>query len=258
MSALVRWSYVRARLQARHGDRLKEADWRMLEAAQSIEQFIERARASALRRFTERLNARQSSHAVERAVRAAWREYVDEVADWVPPDWRSAVLWASNVPDLPVIEALLQGKAPEWVQQDAAFAGLAEGDARRRSASLAISPLAPLFTAATPELALAERWRAHWRSLWRRGGASDHRQLVALAKIVQSHVKRLSRAAAQETSGPYRRDLTVSLTRLFRRHSESPVAVFCHLALVALDLERLRGGLVRRLLFAPAYAKEAA
>ena len=32
----------------------------------------------------------------------------------------------------------------------------------------------------------------------------------------------------------------------------APVAVFCHLALVALDLERLRGGLVRRQLFEPA------
>jgi len=32
--------------------------------------------------------------------------------------------------------------------------------------------------------------------------------------------------------------------------------VFCHLALVALDLERLRGGLVRRALFAA--AREAA
>ena len=66
----------------------------------------------------------------------------------------------------------------------------------------------------------------------------------------------LTRAGPQEASAPYRRDLAQTVTRLFRRHGGTPVAVFCHLALVALDLERLRGDLVRRALFEP--AKEAA
>jgi hypothetical protein len=34
--------------------------------------------------------------------------------------------------------------------------------------------------------------------------------------------------------------------------------MFCHLALVALDLERLRGDLIRRRLFEPSHATEAA
>ena len=61
----------------------------------------------------------------------------------------------------------------------------------------------------------------------------------------------------QETSAPYRRDLAQTLTRIFRRHGGSPAAVFCHLALVALELERLRGDLVRRRLFEPSHATEA-
>ena len=64
--------------------------------------------------------------------------------------------------------------------------------------------------------------------------------------------------ARKKSSAPYRRDLAHAVTRLFRRHGASPAAVFCHLVLVALDLERLRGGLVRRRLFEPASARQAA
>ena len=122
MSDSPRWSYVQARLQARHGERLHEADWRAIEAARSIDQFIERARASSLRRFTERMNARMSSHAVERMLRDTWRAYVAEVANWVPAAWRQAVLWTSLLPELPIIDALAQGRSAEWVEQDPAFA----------------------------------------------------------------------------------------------------------------------------------------
>jgi hypothetical protein len=36
---------------------------------------------------------------------------------------------------------------------------------------------------------------------------------------------------------------------LVHRRAEEPVAVFCYLVLVALDLQRLRDGLLRRALF---------
>ena len=65
MNGSPRWSYVQARLQARHGERLQEPDWRAIEAARSIDQFIERARASSLHRFIQGVDARMSSHAIE-------------------------------------------------------------------------------------------------------------------------------------------------------------------------------------------------
>ena len=73
---------MQARLQARHGERLDEGDWRALEAARSLDQFIDRSRATSLRRFTERLNASMPSHAIERVLRNGWRDYVAEVAGW--------------------------------------------------------------------------------------------------------------------------------------------------------------------------------
>jgi hypothetical protein len=252
MSVRPPWSYVQARLQSRHGERLQEAGWRALEAARSLDQFIERSRMTALRRFSERLNSSMSSHAIERALRAAWHDYVAEVADWGPPDWRPAVLWASYLADLPAIDALLRGETPNWAQRDAALVPFLGSE----RVALEKSPLAPLLPAPGREATLARRWYAHWRALWPR--RDQQHALTDLAKTIKTHVEHLDRAGPNETSGPYRRELARNVTRMFRRHSGSPTAVFCHLALVALDLERLRGGLVRRRLFTPARAKEAA
>jgi len=257
MSGNPRWGYVQARLQARHGERLQEPDWRAIEAARSIDQFIERARVSSLRRFTERMNARMSSHAVERMVRDTWRIYVAELADWVPAVWREAVLWTSLLPQLPIVDGMLRGETPEWIKQDPAFAELAKVDLQKPNAIPVNSPLGTLIGRHGPEKALAASWYSHWRSLWPRRWA-DKTALLDIAATINAHVERLDRAGLQEASAPYRRDLAGRLTRMFRRHSGSPAAVFCHLALVALDLERLRGDLVRRRLFEPSLAGEAA
>jgi len=247
MSHRPSWSYVQARLQARHGERVTEGDWRMLEAVRSPERFIDRTRATALRRFSERLNTGMSSHVIERELRNAWRDYVAEVASWCPPDWRPTILWCAPLADLPLFAALLQGEAPYWVHQDAAlstFLDLAQGATIR-------SPLDALLPGPKRAPTLAGRWYAHWCSLWPRD-ARRYRALTALADTVKVQVARLDLAGPQGTSAAYRSALAQAMSRMFRRHSASPIAVFCHLALVALDLERLRGGLVRRVLFAAA------
>src|SRR5271166_2755720 len=186
MSLRPSWSYVQARLQARHGERLTEGDWRVLEAVRSPDHFIDRARATALRRFSERLNTGMSSHAIERELRNAWRDYVAEVASWCPPDWRPAILWCAPLADLPSFAALLRGEAPRWAQQDAALAAFLElaQDATIRS------PLDVLLPGPKREPTLAGRWYAHWRSLWPQG-ARECRALTALADTVKAHVVRL-------------------------------------------------------------------
>jgi len=247
------WSYAQARLQARHGERLQESDWRALEAARSLDQYLERSRATSLRRFTERLNAGMSSHTMERVLRAAWRDYVAEVAGWGAPDWHAAILWTAPLPDLPAIDVLLRGEAPGWASQDAALAHFLTAEHVTREKS-ALTPLLPL---PKREKTLPARWFAHWRSLLPQG-APELPILTRLAATIEAHSGRLSRAGPQESSAPYRRELMQAATRMFRRHAGSPVAAFCHLLLVALDLERLRGGLVRRQLFEALPGKEAA
>lgn len=264
MSADPHWSYAQARMQARHGDRLQEADWHALAAIQSAETYVERARASALRRFSEPVNAGMSSHAIERVLRGTWRVYVEEVASWLPTAWRPAAAWTAVLPDLPTIDALLKGEAPAWTRQDPQLGLFAEGDPAQRLAALQrsplapLAPLAPLLSDGDRTLALGARWARHWRVLWPKQSAADERALIALARAVRTHVERLAIASAQETSATHRRELEQSATRLFRRHPASPAAAFGHLVLVALDLERLRGGIVRRRLFEPAQRRQAA
>jgi hypothetical protein len=258
MSAGPRWRYVQARLQARHGDRLTEGDWRALEAARSLDHFLDRTRATALSRFAAPLNAAMTSHAIERLLHAAWRGYVAEVAAWLDRDWRQAVQWAALVPDLPAVDALLKGDVPAWLKDDTLLAAFAEGEATQRLARLEKSLFAPLVPAPDREPSLVRRWAAHWRSLWPRLGKADTSVLHELTSLVAAHNAQLALAMPPATSPPYRNELMIGLTRLFRRHGATPVAVFSHLALTALDLERLRGGLVRRALFAPARAREAA
>jgi hypothetical protein len=70
---------------------------------------------------------------------------------------------------------------------------------------------------------LLEKWSSRWRSLWPRASADERRSL--------------------------RSQLEARLIKLFRSERERPAPVFCHLALTALELERLRGALLRRSLF---------
>lgn len=241
MSAPPQWSYVQARLQARHGERLTEEGWQAVEAARSFEEFLDRARSGGLGRFTERLNAQMTVHALEATLRSESRAYVQALAGWVPPEWRAAVLWTMVWPDLPLIAAALEGRAPEWLGRDAFFAGLGE------EAPTAGHALEPLVGAASP--GLAGRWFAHWRGLWSAG--ADRKALEDLVALVAAHFADLDRASPQDSSLVTRHALDRALTRRFRRSGAGPVALFCHLLLVAGDLERLRGGLARRRLFAP-------
>jgi len=258
MSADPHWRYVQARLQSRHGDRLAEAAWHALEAAQTADAFLDRARATPLARFTEKVNAVMNPHAMERVLRGAWRDYVNEIAGWLPDAWRPAVAWTAVLPDLPAIDALLKGEMPAWVSQDPTLALFTESDPAQRLTALQASPFAPLLPREGETARLGVRWARHWRRLWSMQSAADRRALNALAHAVQTHIEHLVRATTQETSETYRHDLEKAATRLLRRHGASPAAVFGHLVLTALDLGRLRGGLVRRRLFVSTQRRQAA
>jgi hypothetical protein len=253
MRPLAEWSYVQARLQARHGARLGEPEWRMLEAAKTQASLLEKARSTSLRRFINRIDDEMTSHAIERILRFAWHSYVAEIGSWTPPAWRRATLWVSYVPDLVVLDRLLAGETASWLRDDPLFGPLVDVEHDRRLGKLRRSPFFPL-AAAPKENGLGESWRAHWRTLWpQRCGFHYQRPLEKLADLVKAHVSELAEASVEESSQLYRQKLAHALTRMFRRCGGTPAAAFCHLALVALDVERLRGSLVRRRSFDTEY-----
>jgi hypothetical protein len=249
VSERVRWSYVQARLQARHGDRLDDAAWRILEAARSFDHFLERSRTTSLHRFTDLIEVKMPSHTIERVLRAAWRDYVAELATWVMPSWQPAVLWIAHFPDLPVLDGLFKGTGPGWAREDPVFAPFARGGLQEHAAEFGASPFARLSPATNSHGSLGAQWLAHWRTLWPRSANRDRRCLDGLVGVVANHFESLARAGLEDSSSPYRHDLEHKATRTFRRCAGTPAALFSHLTLVALDLERLRGGLIRRRLF---------
>ena len=69
--------------------------------------------------------------------------------------------------------------------------------------------------------------------------------LEELLSLIRKHGIRDERAEA----GDWRETLEHRAVRILRRHRERPVTVFCHLLLCALELHRLRQGLLQRALF---------
>ncbi len=95
---------------------------------------------------------------------------------------------------------------------------------------------------------IGRRWLRRWRPLWPQGEAAS----VDLARLVSQALRALaSTEARQETAREpsFRSELGGALTRFFRSHVASPVALVSHVGLALIDIERLRGGLVRRSLF---------
>ena len=251
------WYYAQARLQARYGERLDSGDWLTLEAASSVDYYLERARSTSLRRFSGHVTASMGAHAIERVLRADWRGYVGEVAAWAPDAWRPAILWVAYLPDIAVIEHLLAGHSPDWSRDDSVYGLLADIDPQRRSSGLRGTPIHPLVSSYDPATPLAARWLKQWRARWPRGAGHERQSLDELIALVVAHRVVAGRSGAA-SSRRSREDLARAVARLFRREAATPVAVFCVLLLLALDLERFRGGLVRRLLFAASQPSAAA
>ena len=94
------------------------------------------------------------------------------------------------------------------------------------------------------------RWFDHWTSLYPKTRDDEKAGLRLLVAAVQRFFTTIERPGISRTE---RREaserLEADATGLIHRRAETPVVAFCHLALVALDLQRLRDGLLRRALF---------
>jgi hypothetical protein len=246
-TARIEFAYAQARLQTRHGRLPDAAVWQQLEASRSAGHFLAQAQAGPLSRWTEGVDERCDAHRIERQLRLHWRCYADEVAHWLPPRWQSATQWFGTLGELALIDATCRrAEGLGWAQADARLAVLAEPDPLRREQALRALGLAP-FAALAPGSRSADTARI-WHDEWQRRLPPDHGDARLINRPAELLLPRL--LAADGARGT---DTTASvrgtLRKLFRRHAASALAVFAHLALVAMDLERLRGGLIVRYLF---------
>jgi len=243
--------YAYARLSARFGERPDEMAWRSIEVIRELPSLLEAARALPFKHWLVGITADADAHRIEAALLAQGRATVSEVACWMPACWKDAVEWAGVLAELPVIEHLARGgEALHWMREDLLYGPLCDADRPPIA-----GPLAPLATGWRRPDGLFPAWRKEWA---RRLPSSNFTSaaFAALAKTIASHRAATSSAVPGRVSivrpGATRGALAARLALLFRRATLDPAAAFIFLALSALDVERLRGELLRRALF-PAF-----
>lgn len=237
MASATDFGYAQARMQARHAERLGEADWHALAAIGDFSAFLAAARETPLKRRLRGISPRSSVHELESQLRAELLESIAEVARWVPRAWRDAVDWCAALLYLPLARCVSLSGAP--------VGALGEEWERWRER---------LAAAGSQDDALAH-WAAAWRAAWPAASARERRALDALGAALRAHRRGLAAlAGGAELPGreawARRRALGAQMLKRFRSGLMTPVAVFAYLVLDALDLERLRGELVLRRLFA--------
>ena len=241
--------YALTRVQSQHGSRPDMSEWRRLEASHDLGQYLEGTRSSIFGPWVSSLDRSRDAHAIERTLRGAWRSYVRTVAGWHPRRWQPWLSWLEWLPTLGLIARLERaGPMPGWLLADPILGPVARGTSAERLAALKGTELAvfgPVFTGRVP---LGDLWLAHWRELRPPVDAFTEQLLGTVSRALQEHARRLALEDANAVA--LRDELRERLNRLFRAAAGTLVATLCHLTLMALDFERLRGGLVNRSLFA--------
>lgn len=241
--------YAYARVHARHGQRLDEAAWRRIETLRGFVPTLELLRAGPLRPWLADIGEHTDSHRIELALRRQWRAGVDEVAAWLPAAWQAAVRWCAWLPELAALQHLARGgEPPRWMHDDEVWRDACALPSAEREAWLASGPAAALAPAWREPDAVGELWLAAWRLRLPPRRGDDGAGLDALARVLLDHRHEFGRAALGQGAA-LRAQLQLRLVAILRRLVPQPAVVFVHLALAALDLERLRAELLRRLLF---------
>lgn len=220
-----------------------------MESATDLGSYLQYARTTALSPWVQHLPPQADVHQIERSLRQSWRSYTREVAGWASGEWRPAVQWTAYLADLPHISHLARGGSVRpWMLEDPVLAPLAMEDFQRRREALAASAYAAMAAAMSVGRSPVEAWLDSWEEIWPAADAVP--ALQALRLLLGGHIQGILQETESQPIGPgLRRQFAERLTAVFRRESGRIGAVFAHLALMLLDLERLRGGLVLRALF---------
>jgi len=241
--------YAYARVHARHGQRLDEAAWRRIETLRGLAPTLELMRAGTLRPWLAGIGEHADSHRIETTLRRHWRAAVDEVAAWLPAAWQPAVRWCAWLPELAPLQHLARGgEPPAWMHDDEVWRDAFALPSTEREVWLAAGPAAALAPAWRAPDAAGELWLAAWRLRWPHRSRDDGAALETLVRTWLDHRHQFGRAALGQ-GVTLRAQLQSRLCAALRRLAAQPAVVFVHLALAALDLERLRAELLRRVLF---------
>lgn len=219
------FAYALTRLHARIADRPGEHARTRLAAVDDFGHFLQLAARVGLKPWLKNLGTTSGAHAVEYALREAWRARLRELAGWLPARWRPPVEWLRVAPELPVLGDLLQhGRRAAWMELDSRWSQLPTEPSAVRDALVVRWPELERFGDDELVAAWLDRARVLLPSLDRRS-----------TKVIEA----LLQAQLEATDADW-------LVRVFRREPGAPVRVFAYAGLERVDFEFLRGQLVRR------------
>jgi len=237
--------YACARIGARFGERPTEAAWRAIAIVRGFGAFLDAARTPPFRRWLSGITADAGPHAIEAALRTHWRALVDELRGWMPEQWHAAIAWAGALVELPFVQHLArEGQAPPWMADDPVFGEVSRNAAQAPRRGV----LAPLAAAWTSPEGSMRAWGNEWARCVPRDFGTEPGPLADCARLLIAHRAALADSSVSDGT-LMRRTLVARLSVLYRRATLDPAAAFIFLALSALDMERLRGELLRRALF---------
>lgn len=250
MMDALEFGYAQARIQARLAALPPELEWERLRGVRGLGAYLEEARLGALGPWLRGFSALSGPHDVERGIRSLVWEQAQEVAAWVPRGWQQAVEWVGWIPLLAAFEELARGhRLPLWARQDPRLRQLMEGAEGAGQRDLDKGGLHALMSTPDAEQ-VASRWLLEWQARWPRMRRAATRPLDTFSRELRDHLGAF-RQASPDTAWALRQRLCERLRLRLHQRLLQPLTAFLYLALVLLDLERLRGELLRRCLFTP-------
>jgi hypothetical protein len=248
MAGLKALAYAQTRIQSRYGERADAGVWLKLHNIQDLGSYLQTAQQTALRPWVLGLSSTHNSHDIEQALRQKYRQHVDEVASWMPAKWQRALQWIKRLADLPALQYLLDGGEPlEWMKSDPEISDFTVDEIQLREQLIRDAGNQALVDSRRQQGSILSGWLSQWNSLRPGSVYSDH-GLKPLEKLLLEQIQLQTRQPGKSLPADY--EIMLDRLRLvFRRSAFKPAAVCAYLAIVALDVHRLRSDLMLRLFF---------
>lgn len=248
MTSLSGIAYAQARIQSRYGARAKANVWLRLHNIHDLGSYLQTAQQTPLRPWVLGLSSTHNSHDIELALRQKYRHHVDEVASWMPPGWQKSLRWVKRLADLPVLQYLAaDGEALDWMKSDPDISDFTADDALLRVQAIQQAGARVLLDSWRKNGSMLPGWLSQWNSMRPKSSHFD-RGLQHIEKVLleQMHLQAKQQGAARAADYELMLD---QLRLIFRRYAFQPAAVCAYLAIITLDLHRIRRDLMKRMYF---------